>query len=104
MDERLFLDFVTSRLPAYTQVRRAILFGSRARRDGNTESDIDLCLVVADSADTRSLYIQLMREIASADWSLDLMVLTETEFDKKNKEGWSILKAISREGRVVYAA
>jgi len=104
MDARDMLDHITSCVSTYREVRRAILFGSRARGEGQADSDFDLCLVVDDAADARSLYIRMMREIASADWSVDLMILSESDYVRKLEEGWTVLKTIASEGRIVYAA
>jgi len=104
MDARGMLDLITSRVSTYPEVRRAILFGSRARGEEQVDSDFDLCIVVDDAIDTRSLYVRMMREIASADWSIDLMILTEADYARRLDEGWTVLKSISREGRLVYAA
>ena len=104
MDAQEMLESLVSRVSAYPEVRRAILFGSRARGDGRADSDFDLCLVVADAADPRSLYVRMMRELASADWSVDLMILTQADYARKLEEGWTVLKSIAGEGRLVYAA
>jgi predicted nucleotidyltransferase len=104
MDAREMLESLVSRVSAYPEVRRAILFGSRARGDSQADSDFDLCLVTDDAVDTRSLYVRIMRELASADWSIDLMILTEADYAKKLTEGWTVLKSIAGEGRLVYAA
>jgi predicted nucleotidyltransferase len=104
MDAREMLVSLVSRLSAHPEVRRAILFGSRARDDGRADSDFDLFLVTDDAVDTRSLYVRMMRELASADWSIDLMILTEADYAKKRAEGWTVLKSIAGEGRLLYAA
>lgn len=104
MDEAMTLDFLIEKLSAFREIRRIVLFGSRARGEANGDSDYDLCLIVDEVDDMRELYVQLMRRIASADWSIDLMLMTEVEYQKRLREGWSTLKAIEREGRVLYAA
>ncbi len=104
MKAREMLDSLVSRVSAHPEVRRAILFGSRARGDGQTDSDFDLCLVTDDAVDTRSFYIRMMRELASADWSIYLMILTEEDYAKRHAEGWTVLKSIAGVGRLLYAA
>jgi predicted nucleotidyltransferase len=104
MDELKILDFLVENISACREVRRIVLFGSRARGEARAESDFDLCLIVDGVADVRALYVQLMRKIASADWSIDLMILTEADFRRRLGEGWSAIKAVERDGRVLYAA
>ncbi|HCM28474.1 MAG TPA: hypothetical protein DIC34_18415 [Treponema sp.] len=60
--------------------------------------------VVDEAADTQGLYVRVMRGLASADWSIDLMVLTESDYGRKLAEGWTVLQSIDRDGRLVYAA
>lgn len=104
MDAQHILNLITTRLSTHPEVKRGILFGSRARNEESSESDFDLCLVVENGTDARSLYVRLMRELASADWSVDLMILTESDYRVKLSEGWTVLKAVDREGRLVYTA
>lgn len=104
MEAQNVLEAIKIRLASYPEVKRAILFGSRARGESRAESDFDLCLVVENGSDARSLYIRLMREFASADRSIDLMILSESDYRRKLDEGWTVLKAVDREGRLVYAA
>jgi predicted nucleotidyltransferase len=104
MDEASTLDFMVGKLSAHREVRRIVLFGSRARGEAKSESDYDLCLIVDEVADIRALYVELMRGIASADWSVDLVLLTERDFHRRLGEGWSAIKAVEREGRGLYAA
>ena len=104
MDEKTTLDFITSQLSSRREVRRILLFGSRARGDARADSDYDLCIIVDAVEDERALYVELMREIASADWSIDLVIMTEEDFVRKLEEGWSLLQAMKRDGKELYAA
>ncbi|MEI6389227.1 MAG: nucleotidyltransferase domain-containing protein [Spirochaetota bacterium] len=104
MDELRVLDFVVGHLERYREIRRIVLFGSRARGEADVESDFDICLFVEGVSDPRELHVTLMREIASPEWSIDLMILTEADFQLRLAEGWSVIRAIERDGRTLYAA
>jgi uncharacterized protein len=104
MDEATTLDFITRRLSSRREVRRILLFGSRARGDARAASDFDLCIIVDGVDDERTLYVELMRDIASADWSIDLLIMTEEDFARKLEEDWSLLRDLERDGKVLYAA
>ena len=104
MDEKAVLDLLVARISAHQAVRRIILFGSRASGRSNAESDFDLCVLIDPQADRRRTYIELMREISSADYSVDLMLLADGEFELKLTEGWSVIRAVHENGKTLYAA
>ena len=103
-DETTIIGELVEKLRAYREVRKIVLFGSRARDEGRPDSDYDLCVIVDGVSDPRAFYVTLMRGIASADRSVDLLVLTESDFGRRLAEGWSAIKAVAKEGRVLYAA
>ena len=62
----------TTRLPP---VKRALLYGSRARGDFNEESDVDLALVLQGPRPAASILLDLHFMLADAEWN----ALDETE-------------------------
>lgn len=81
-------------------VIRAILFGSVARGDDRPGSDIDLCLIVRDQKDKKSVQeamLGLGTKIQKAYGNfLGDYVLTESEY--KRKRGLGVIKNIEKEG------
>ena len=103
-DETTILGEPVKKLSAHREVRKIVPYGSRVRYEGRSNSDYDLCIIGDEGSDPRAFYVKLMRGIASADRSIDLMVLTESDFGRRLAEGWSAITAVAKEGRVLYAA
>lgn len=104
MDERETLEYFIRKLASRPQILRVVLFGSRARGEARGDSDFDLCVIVDEMPDVHQFYIELMRELASAEWSLDLMILTQAQYAARLEEGWSVITAIANDGKTLYAA
>ena len=89
---------------------RIVLFGSHALETEDSESDIDL-LVILDSEDIPQTYEQrmqgrlLVRESVQAINShvaIDLIVYTKEEYQYLQKHGSSFLKEIESTGKALY--
>lgn len=82
-------------------VEKVILFGSLARGDVTSTSDIDLIVVM----DTDSPFLQRLHEVYSAvlpQRSVDILVYTPQEFQSMREENPFVRKALD-EGSVLYA-
>jgi predicted nucleotidyltransferase len=84
--------------------KRIILFGSRARGEAHQDSDLDLLIILPDGASSSEAKKTIGRALMSPFASFDLIVYTESEYEKKRREGWSIFDEIDRDGSVIYAA
>ncbi len=80
---------------------KVILFGSRARGDYMEESDYDLLIVSNEfvNYDWRGRIIEVIK-LANGKFSLDVICLTEEEFEKRKKE-LSIVNEAVKEGVVL---
>jgi predicted nucleotidyltransferase len=80
-------------------------FGSRARGDAHTDSDVDL-MVVVDQSDqpTYRRAQDAFRAVGLHDVPLDILVRTLEEFDSRSENPASLTATIRREGLVLYAA
>ncbi len=79
-----FADAVKKRVALYDPEAKAILFGSRARGDAETDSDWDL-LVLTKKTDTESLNRALLTDLLHQvempnDWIISLMVRNEDDW------------------------
>ncbi|NLJ61175.1 MAG: nucleotidyltransferase domain-containing protein [Firmicutes bacterium] len=79
---------------------KIVLFGSLARGDVDTDSDLDLLVIMPASVSgkewTDIIYTQVERGIAS-----DIIVYSQDEFESRLPES-SFLQDIMASGRVVY--
>jgi uncharacterized protein len=82
--------------------RRVILFGSRARGDARTDSDVDL-LVEMETGDPMPERRRKIRELfRGRRWGLDVVVYTPAEMAERRRSLASIVGEIEREGRLLY--
>ncbi len=78
---------------------RVVVFGSRARGDAGATSDLDLAVIVPDSADRREALRAALVATAWRKLPVDLVVLAHTTW----VQGTTMLaRQVRREGRTVY--
>lgn len=103
MSESDILLMIKEKLGSVLDIRRMILFGSRARGDATPGSDYDL-LVIAES-DVPFIVRQGLALLAlgERDFAVDLLVYTQAEEEVESQILGSAVYWARREGREVYA-
>ena len=85
---------------------QVILFGSHARGDAGTDSDVDLIVVEAEpfgpGRDRRAEAVRLWRALAGFRVSKDILVYSHDEVDYWRDSLNNVLARALREGRVLY--
>ncbi len=104
IDLREEIERITAQLVAKYAPERIVLFGSAARGDFHSDSDADFLIIKRDcptrGADRiRELYRLIDRRIP-----VDFLVYRPDEFDRRVAMGDPFLKAILREGTVLYGS
>jgi HEPN domain-containing protein/predicted nucleotidyltransferase len=96
-------------LPAMTErlVRRfaplqIILFGSQARGDAGTWSDVDLLVVLPEVADTWRTARDMRDELQDLHVPMDITVTSPDEIRRRGNLVGTVLRPALREGRVLY--
>jgi predicted nucleotidyltransferase len=86
------------------QPSRVILFGSWARGDAHWDSDLDLAVLMPDSAEPElsSLRRRLRRKLDELPMSIDLIMATEDFANRFRGEINSIYYRILQDGQVAY--
>ena len=92
------------RLVAAAQPTRIILFGSRARGDADDRSDVDLLVIKPHVADRYEELVALDRALAGILMPVDLLLVSEAEFEERAEQAGTVERAARKEGRVLYAA
>lgn len=92
------------RLVAAARPKQIILFGSHARGDANDHSDVDLLVVAQIVANRYEEMIRLNRALKGLVMPVDLLVVSEEEFEQRSVTPGTVEHAARREGRVLYAA
>ncbi len=92
------------RLVAAARPKQIILFGSHARGDADDHSDVDLLVVEPAVADRYEEMIRLNRALKGLVMPVDLLVVSEHEFEHRSATPGTVEHTARREGRVLYAA
>ena len=82
---------------------RIILFGSHARGDAGTDSDVDLLIVMPVTGSKREKAIEIGVALHDIPLPKDLIVTTPEEFEWRKDTIGTIEWPAWREGKVVYA-
>ena len=97
-------EIVTRLVEAYKPLR-IHFFGSKARGDGNVDSDYDLIVIVPDDAPPERRRSRLAYECLWGTGSAaDVLVWTQSAFDRVLHLKASLPATIQREGKLLYAA
>ncbi len=81
---------------------KIILFGSSARGDLNPDSDVDLLIIKRETPLYGSERIRELSRIIKRNIPVDFLVYRPEEFEKRVEMGDPFLKAILKEGKVLY--
>lgn len=80
---------------------RIILFGSRARGEEDSYSDLDLVLI----KETQERFLDRLEkvfELVQPDFALDVLVYTPEEWARMKEEGNSFVEMVLEEGKIIY--
>ncbi|MFM7291162.1 MAG: nucleotidyltransferase domain-containing protein [Planctomycetia bacterium] len=93
-----------ARIVAAASPMRIILFGSRARGDADARSDVDLMVIKRHVTDRHEELIQLDRALAGLTMPVDILLVSESEFEERASQPGTVERAARAEGQVLYAA
>lgn len=96
------LEKITQQIIEKYRPDKIILFGSAARGDWNSDSDADLLIIKKDTPHYGCDRIRELSRILERDIPLDLFIYRPEEFNHGIERGDPFLKAILREGKVLY--
>jgi Nucleotidyltransferase domain. len=99
---RRWLPEMTNRVVQKFQPERVILFGSQARGDAASESDVDILVVVPDGSDVRRTTTAIYEELDDLPISKDVVVVTPTDVTTFGRLVGTILKPALEEGISIY--
>jgi uncharacterized protein len=102
MNEAPPIEEITNQIVAAFAPRRIILFGSRARGDERTDSDVDLLIEMATDLPAAERIRAVDRLFRPRSWPLDVVILTPAEAAASRASRNSLVRIAEREGRVVY--
>ncbi|KUG26409.1 nucleotidyltransferase domain protein [hydrocarbon metagenome] len=98
------ISMIIERLSDFKEIEKIILFGSQARREALTKSDIDLIVIMQSFEDRFEVSRRLRKKLVDIEYAFDIIVMTTKEFELDKNIPGTISRYASREGQILYAA
>lgn len=98
------LQAAIARFVAIARPTKIVLFGSQARGDADDHSDVDLLVIKPHVVDRYEELVELDRSLAGILMPVDILLVSEAEFEERANQPGTVERAASQEGRVLYAA
>lgn len=97
------LDEIVHRVVDAAQPEKVLVFGSAARGEMGSESDVDL-LVVKSGADPLEVARRIYRHLFGVGAAVDVVVVTPEDLERYRESPGLVIKVALAEGKVVYDA
>jgi predicted nucleotidyltransferase len=104
MTEEALIEEAGRRLSAAAPEADVILFGSRARGEARSDSDLDLLVIEPDFERRGEEYGRLRKELRGLEVAIDLVVYRKREAEQWGNVPGSFLHRVLGEGRVLAGA
>ena len=92
---------IIDKIKGCAQPSQMYLFGSYATGTPREDSDIDIAVIKRSFSNKREELVRIKRAIASADYSVDLLLFSEAEFNLKKAQGWRVMEEITSKGKAI---
>lgn len=93
---------ITRRILAVSQPQKIILFGSYARGDYDSNSDLDLLVILDGIKSTRAESNRLRRALRGLLLPIDILVATPQQVERHRQTIGLIYRPALEEGKVIY--
>ena len=94
---------MVKRIVAQFHPERIILYGSHARGQAGSDSDVDLLIVMPVSGSKRQKAVEIGVALHDIPIAKDVVVVTPEDFEWRKEIVGTIERPASREGRLLYA-
>ena len=102
MTQATLLEQVTRTIVERFHPKRIVLFGSHARGDAGTDSDLDVFIEMQASRRPPERAIEVSAAFGLRPWPLDVVVYTPEEVQRLRGVSGTLLSVIEKEGKVLY--
>lgn len=96
------IESVTEQIVEKYNPEKIILFGSAVRGELSADSDVDILIIKKDTPFYGADRIRQLSRLIERNIPIDFLVYRPEEFEKRIEMGDPFLKAIVREGKVLY--
>ena len=96
------IESVTEQIVEKYNPEKIILFGSAVRGELSADSDVDILIIKKDTPLYGADRIRQLSRLIERNMPIDFLVYRPEEFEKRIEMGDPFLKAIVREGKVLY--
>ena len=98
------IEEIVRRVSGAVHPLRVVLFGSAARGEMGSGSDVDLLIVVQDGTSRRDVSRKAFRALSGLGIAKDIIVVTENDVKEFGENPSLVIKPALEEGREVYHA
>jgi len=102
MTQTALLEQVTRTIVERFHPKRIVLFGSHARGDAGSDSDLDVFIEMQTSRRPPERAIEVSAAFGLRPWPLDVVVYTPAEVQRLRGVSGTLLSVIEKEGKVLY--
>ena len=104
MIEDKTLQEIVKRIVTATKPSLVILFGSHGRNDADENSDLDILVVQPGEANRGEEMVRLRQLIGAVGTGVDVLVYSETEWERRSLIAGTLPYWARKEGRTIYEA
>jgi uncharacterized protein len=101
MNDDALIEEAGRRLAAAAPDAKVILFGSRARGEGRSDSDLDLLVIEPELKSRRAEFVRLRQALGDLGVPIDLIVVPAAHVDEWGHFEGTMLNDALREGRLL---
>jgi predicted nucleotidyltransferase len=96
------IESITAQIIEKYKPEKIILFGSASQGKFTSESDVDFLIIKNDTPEYGADRIRELSRLIDRNVAVDFLIYRPEEFEKRLKMGDPFLKAVLREGKVLY--
>ena len=104
LDLQAILDAARRAAEAASCPAEVLLFGSYARGDAKTGSDLDLMVIEDQIDDKTAEYLKIHRAVGSMGVGVDIVVISREDFERRRQVPGTVPYWAARQGRRVHDA